>query len=144
MDVGAVGAKLTVSYSTIPVGLQTAGAGISVFFDSTKLKLESLNEVYRSGLTQVTRTENSVIVDSANLDNDQTTDKRGIIAYVSFTGRWPDVVSGDPLPLFDVVFVAADENWSGETRVNFGVTSQASGFSSMNRSVTIRIQSESP
>ena len=35
MDVGGAGTELTVSYDTVPDGLQTAGAGISVFFDST-------------------------------------------------------------------------------------------------------------
>lgn len=144
MDVGAVGAKLTVSYSTIPVGLQTAGAGISVFFDSTKLQLESLIPIYQEGLLQATRTAGSVIVDSTDLDGDHLTDKRAIVAYTSFSGKWPDPDPLGPLELFSVEFVAKNENWTGETHVNFGVTSLASGFSSMNRSVTIRIQSESP
>ncbi len=144
MDVGAVGAKLTVSYSTIPVGLQTAGAGISVFFDSTKLQLESLIPIYQEGLLQATRTAGSVMVDSSDLDGDHLTDKRAIVAYTSFSGNWPDTDSLGPLELFSVEFVAANEDWTGETHVNFGVTSLASGFSSMNRSVTIRIRSESP
>ena len=74
MDVGVVGTELTVSYVTVPGGLQTTGAGISVFFDSTKLRLETLTEIYQEGLTQATRTADSVIVDTSDLDGDRSTD----------------------------------------------------------------------
>ena len=144
VDVGAVGAELTVSYVTVPGGLQTTGAGISVFFDSTKLRLETLTPIYQEGLTQATRTADSVIVDSSDLDDDHSTNKRAIIAYTSFRGRWPDSDSLGPLRLFNVAFAAANKNWTGETQVNFVVTSLAAGFSSMSRSVTIRIQGDSP
>ena len=144
VDVGAVGAELTVSYDTVPGGLQTTGAGISVFFDSTKLRLETLTPIYQEGLTQATRTADSVIVDSSDLDDDHSTNKRAIIAYTSFRGRWPDSDSVGPLQLFNIAFAAANQNWTGETQVNFVVTSLAAGFSSMSRSVTIRIQGDSP
>ena len=144
MDVGMVGTELTVSYDTVPGGLQTAGAGISVFFDSTKLRLESLIPIYAEGFVQASRTMDSVIVDTSDLDDDHSTDKRAIIAYTSFSGRWPDSDSLGPLRLFNVAFAAANQNWTGETQVNFVVTSLAAGFSSMSRSVTIRIQGGSP
>ena len=144
MDVGMVGTELTVSYVTVPGGLQTAGAGISVFFDSSKLRLESLIPIYAEGFVQASRTMDSVIVDTSDLDDDHSTDKRAIIAYTSFSGRWPDSDSLGPLQLFNVAFVAASQDWSGETQVNFVVTSLAAGFSSMSRSVTIRIQGDSP
>ena len=144
MDVGMVGTELTVSYVTVPGGLQTAGAGISVFFDSTKLRLESLIPIYAEGFVQASRTMDSVIVDTSDLDDDHSTDKRAIIAYTSFRGRWPDRDSLGPLQLFNVAFVAANQNWTGETQVNFVVTSLAAGFSSKSRSVTIRIQGGSP
>ena len=144
MDVGMVGTALTVSYVTVPGGLQTAGAGISVFFDSTKLRLESLIPIYAEGFVQASRTMDSVIVDTSDLDDDHSTDKRAIIAYTSFSGRWPDSDSLGPLQLFNVAFVAASQDWSGETQVNFVVTSLAAGFSSKSRSVTIRIQGGSP
>ena len=144
MDVGMVGTELTVSYVTVPGGLQTAGAGISVFFDSTKLRLESLIPIYAEGFVQASRTMDSVIVDTSDLDDDHSTDKRAIIAYTSFSGRWPDSDSLGPLQLFNVAFVAANQNWTGETQVNFVVTSLAAGFSSKSRSVTIRIQGGSP
>lgn len=144
MDVGMVGTELTVSYDTVPGGLQTAGAGISVFFDSTKLRLESLIPIYAEGFVQASRTMDSVIVDTSDLDDDHSTDKRAIIAYTSFSGRWPDSDSLGPLQLFNVAFVAASQDWSGETQVNFVVTSLAAGFSSKSRSVTIRIQGGSP
>ena len=144
MEVGMVGTELTVSYVTVPGGLQTAGAGISVFFDSTKLRLESLIPIYAEGFVQASRTMDSVIVDTSDLDDDHSTDKRAIIAYTSFSGRWPDSDSLGPLRLFNVAFAAANQNWTGETQVNFVVTSLAAGFSSMSRSVTIRIQGGSP
>ena len=144
MDVGMVGTELTVSYVTVPGGLQTAGAGISVFFDSTKLRLESLIPIYAEGFVQASRTMDSVIVDTSDLDDDHSTDKRAIIAYTSFSGRWPDSDSLGPLQLFNVAFVAASQDWSGETQVNFVVTSLAAGFSSKSRSVMIRIQGGSP
>ena len=144
MDVRMVGTELTVSYVTVPGGLQTAGAGISVFFDSTKLRLESLIPIYAEGFVQASRTMDSVIVDTSDLDDDHSTDKRAIIAYTSFSGRWPDSDSLGPLQLFNVAFVAASQDWSGETQVNFVVTSLAAGFSSKSRSVTIRIQGGSP
>ena len=144
MDVGMVGTERTVSYVTVPGGLQTAGAGISVFFDSTKLRLESLIPIYAEGFVQASRTMDSVIVDTSDLDDDHSTDKRAIIAYTSFSGRWPDSDSLGPLQLFNVAFVAASQDWSGETQVNFVVTSLAAGFSSKSRSVTIRIQGGSP
>ena len=61
MDVGAAESELTVSYDTVPDGLQTAGVGISVFFDSAKLRLESLVPTYQEGLVQATGTMGSVV-----------------------------------------------------------------------------------
>jgi hypothetical protein len=63
VDAGSTGLEVTVSYDTTPTGLQTTGAGISVFYDSSKLTFVSLAETYDEDLTQATRTPDSVVAD---------------------------------------------------------------------------------
>ena len=138
VDAGSTGLEVTVSYDTTPTGLQTTGAGISVFYDSSKLTFVSLAETYDEDLTQATRTPDSVVADSANLDDNTATDKRAIIAYTSFTGAWPDEDDSDrPLELFKVTFDAASASWAGETPINLVITSGAAGYTATNPSVTV-------
>ena len=138
VDAGSTGLEVTVSYDTTPTGLQTTGAGISIFYDSSKLTFVSLAETYDEDLTQATRTPDSVVADSADLDSNSATDKRAIIAYTSFTGAWPDEDDSDrPLELFKVSFDAASASWAGETPINFVITSGAAGYTATNPSVTV-------
>ena len=66
VDAGSTGLEVTVSYDTTPTGLQTTGAGISIFYDSSKLTFVSLAETYDEDLTQAPRTPDSVVADSAD------------------------------------------------------------------------------
>ena len=138
VDAGSTGLEVTVSYDTTPTGLQTTGAGISIFYDSSKLTFVSLAETYDENLIQATRTPDSVVADSADLDSNSATDKRAIIAYTSFTGAWPDEDDSDrPLELFKVSFDAASASWAGETPINFVITSGAAGYTATNPTVTV-------
>ena len=51
---GATGIELTVGYDTSPSGLQTTGAGISIYFDSSKLTFVSLTALHEGDLLSVT------------------------------------------------------------------------------------------
>ena len=142
VDAGSTGLEVTVSYDTDPSGVQTTGAGISIFYDSSKLTFVSLAETYDEGLTQATRTPESVVNDSANLDEDSSTDKRAIIAYTSFTGGWPgDDDTDRPLELFKVTFDAQPVEFTDDlptpTNINFVITSGASGFVAENVSTPL-------
>ena len=138
VDAGSTGLEVTVSYDTTPTGLQTTGAGISVFYDSAYLTFVSFAVTYDEDLTQATRTPDSVVADSANLDENSATDKRAIIAYTSFTGAWPDEDDSDrPLELFKVTFDAAKASWAGETPINLVITSGAGGYTASNPTVTV-------
>ena len=143
VDAGSSGLEVTVSYDTTPTGLQTTGAGISVFYDSAYLTFVSFAVTYDEDLTQATRTPDSVVADSANLDENSATDKRAIIAYTSFTGAWPDEDDSDrPLELFKVTFDAAKASWAGETPINLVITSGAGGYTASNPTVTVEFISE--
>ena len=140
---GSTGLEVTVSYDTTPTGLQTTGAGISVFYDSAYLTFVSLAETYDEDLVQATRTPDSVVADSANLDENSATDKRAIIAYTNFTSAWPDEDDSDrPLELFKVTFDAAKASWAGETPINLVITSGAGGYTASNPTVTVEFISE--
>ena len=71
---GATGIELMVSYDTTPSGLQTTGAGISIYFDSSKLTFVSLTALHQGDLLSVTSTPASISDDSSDGDGDEIED----------------------------------------------------------------------
>ena len=143
VDAGSTGLEVTVSYDTTPTGQQTSGFDVSIFYDSAYLTFVSLAETYDEDLIEASRTPDSVVADSSNLDDTSATDKRATIAYTSFTDAWPDEDDSDrPLELFKVTFDAAKASWAGETPINLVITSAAEGYTASNSTVTVEFISE--
>ena len=65
-----------------------SGIGIRFHFDSTKLSFTGWSDVLTTGfLQQDTIPQN----DTQNFDNDASTDKFILIAFLDFTGNWPNL-----------------------------------------------------
>ena len=137
VEAGATALDVTVSYDTDPADARTAGVGISVFFDSSRLSLVSLTALYGTDLLQATSTPSSVGNDTSNLDGDSATDKRALIAYASLDTLWPSVGVVRPIELFSVRFDAVSATWTGTTPINVRATTLASGYSASNPSVAV-------
>ncbi|HJO82769.1 MAG TPA: hypothetical protein QF520_10235, partial [SAR202 cluster bacterium] len=101
---GTAGIELTISYDTDPTGLSTTGAGIALFFDSTKLAFVSLTALHTDDLIGITDSPTEVMADNADEDDDSTTDKKLLIAYQSFSSAFPGSDVALPVALFQLVF----------------------------------------
>jgi len=136
-DSGAL--ELVVGYETSPLGAQTTGVGITVFFDRTKLSFVSLEALVEDGIVGLDNSSASVRADRDDGDDDALTDAKVGIAYVSITGQWPNEALPHTVELFKATFELADRDFIGETGVNFVITAGATGYESVNASVNVNI-----
>ena len=133
---GTAGIEMTISYDTDPTGQSTTGAGIALFFDSTKLTFVSMTALHDDDLIGITDTPIDVMADNADEDADSTTDKKLLIAYQSFSSAFPGSAVDLPVALFQLVFDAASDTFVGDTSVNF-VIETAIGYTAVAPSVEI-------
>ena len=112
--IGAEGLSITASYEASDAAT-TSGVGISLYFDSSKLTFVSLagNADLEDFLISSTATPDSIQDDSGDADEDETTDKKAIIAFAHLIGKFP--ASGE---VFTVVFNVNDDIAVGSTSVN--------------------------
>jgi len=112
--IGTEGVSITASYEASDAA-KTSGVGISLYFDSSKLTFVSLagNADLEDFLISSTATPDSIQDDSGNADEDETTDKKAIIAFASFNGKFPAI--GE---VFTVVFNVNNDIAVGSTSVN--------------------------
>ena len=137
---GSRNLEVIVSYDTDPTFVQTTGVGVTAFYDSSKLSFVSMTANYDEDVIQINSTPQDTTDDVDDLDGDDATDKKAVIAYASLTGAWPDEDETDrPLELFKVTFDAASGTWSGETLVNIVITSGAAGYEVVNGRVIIEV-----
>ena len=102
--------EFTVRY-TASSPASTTGLGVILYFDSSKLTLLGLSNIYSNS-----KISDDVSADSSNGDGDSSTDKRVNVAWTSFSGGWPGT-SGDT-DLYTIAFTAT-QSFSSDTTINF-------------------------
>lgn len=138
---GMIGGQLTV---TVDYGTSTdsnvTGLGLNVHYDSAVLTPVSVSEVLQQDIFIAPNASN-VAVDSADEDNNATTDYYMNMAWASFTGAtWPGNLPADLLTItFDVV----DNDALESTVIGFSDSSTAAGYELNAPAVTVELSSGS-
>jgi len=118
-----------INYSTSD-GSSTTGLSFKVHFNSSLLSFNST-----TGITNKTQADHfqigAIQQDTANSDNDATTDSFIPINVASFTGQFP--TAGVPVKLADLIFKSLDKpidpiTGLKDTFINFSETEAASGY----------------
>ena len=130
--------SLDVNYTTSPLDPTLTGLGLRIHYNSSLLTLNNLTNVLPAGFIQ----QQAPVDDTADYDNDPTTDKYVLVSWADMTGNWPNVVS---VRLFTANFtsaVAASDSTS--THVNVSASSTPSGWMLDPSSTTISFDSTAP
>ena len=138
---GQIGGQLTLTVDyTTSTGSNVTGLGLNVHYDSSVLTPVSVSEVLQQDIFIAPNASN-VAVDSADEDNNATTDYYMNMAWASFTGAtWPGNITEDLLTItFDVVDNDALEN----TVIGFSDSSTAAGYELNAPAVTVELSSGS-
>ena len=125
----------SVVYATDPENTGVPGFGLKMYFNSAVLEGKALNVNPDIGGQQ---TGPSVQADSADGDNDTSTDKVVVVAWIENTKQegfgdtvsvpWPEVEDfTGGVSIIDVSFGRADTTFTGKSQVNF-ILSTAAGF----------------
>jgi hypothetical protein len=128
-----------VNFTTSDLNPETMGLGLYLFYDSTKVSGIDLSDVIRG-----TVIEPSYSLDSADLDNDPTTDWCVFVGWASLSRSWPGDFEQDPetlewlAKLYTVDFYPA-AGATGSTTVNFACSSHDSAYHFSATPVTITI-----
>lgn len=130
------------SYVAIPVIYMTSdnditlpGLGLRIHYNSSNLALDSLSNVYDNGLF----VQGTPEVDSADFDQDLTTDTFVNIAWVDLTGQWPN----EPLPidLYIANFMISASLPEGATStIRFSASSTAAGYGFQSTPVKVTVR----
>ena len=115
--------------------MRTTGVGISIYFDSSKLKFNSLQALHKDGLIGLSGTPDLILADSNNDDLDESTDSRAVIAYLDVDGTWPALSESFPLELFTMSFDAVSSTRVEKSQINLGLET-APGFDPLAPSIT--------
>ena len=125
----------SVVYATDPENTGVPGFGLKMYFNSAVLEGKALNVNPDIGGQQ---TGPSVQADSADGDNDTSTDKVVVVAWIENTKQegfgdtvsvpWPEVEDfTGGVSIIDVTFGRADTTFTGKSQINF-ILSTAAGF----------------
>lgn len=91
----------------------TTGIGIKLYFDSSKLKLSEITNIFTDKLAE------NMSNDSNNGDNDTATDQLLNIAWVNMSGSWPNTGNVDTT-LYKVTFTVTEAfSTLSNTTINF-------------------------
>jgi hypothetical protein len=138
---GMIGGQLsiTVDYAS-STGSDVTGLGLNVHYDSSVLTPASVSDVLQTSIFIAPEVAN-VSPDSANEDNNASTDMLMNMAWASFTGaNWPGNGSANLLTItFDVV----DNDALDSTVIGFSDSSTAAGYELSAPAVTVELGSGS-
>jgi uncharacterized repeat protein (TIGR01451 family) len=122
----AVGDNITVAvnYNTSDGVKTLTGIGVRVHFDSTKLTYNSYSNLFTYGNQGGVQIKD----DTSNFDNDPTTDKFALIAWIDTGAQWPGSSQTLPLKLLDLAFTVKTTATAGNSNLNVTYSSKASGY----------------
>jgi hypothetical protein len=138
---GMIGGQLTVTvdYNT-STGSNVTGLGLNVHYDSSVLTPVSVSDVLQSDLFIAPNVSN-VSSDSANEDNNSSTDMLMNMAWASFTGaNWPGNL---PENLLTITFDVVDNDALDSTVIGFSDSSTAAGYELNAPAVSVELSSGS-
>jgi subtilisin family serine protease len=116
---GTVG--VNVNYSTSDNDNTLPGIGFRLHYNSSDLTFNNFSNLFTTNLLAQGSPEN----DTGNFDNDPNTDKFINVAWLDFSGNWPN----QPLPLrlYTANFTASP-NFTDQTTINFSSGNPAAGY----------------
>ena len=133
-----VNSGATLNYSplysvTSPTTGAATGLGLRIHFNSQALQWQGTSQRFAYGLMPV----GEVMSDSTDADNDATTDRYVVLAWVDTTAQWPGA-DALPLSLVQVQFTAVN-GFSGTTQVRTTATATAddTAFTSTAMNITV-------
>jgi hypothetical protein len=108
---------VSVDYSA--TGLSHTGLGLRMHFDSSKLSLKELSNIFSAGALS-----HQVQDDTLDFDGDPRTDRFINIAWMDPWGGWPGTAKA---PLFTATFSEVKGNGSKSTTIRYSVSDMAAG-----------------
>ena len=121
-----------------PIDETLTGIGLRLHFDSSKVSLLQLNNVYTPHLLL----EGAIESDDGNFDNDEATDKMVNVAWLDFQGNFPGE-GNTPTMLYSAEFTIA-ANYGGSSQINFSASGTANGYILETMSVTLTRSNNQP
>jgi len=130
------------SYVAIPVIYMTSdnditlpGLGLRIHYNSSNLTLDSLSNVYDNGFF----VQGTPEADSADFDQDLTTDTFVNIAWVDLNGQWPN----EPLPIDLYIanfMISASLPEEATSTIRFSASSTAAGYGFQSTPVIVTVR----
>ena len=117
---GRNGKKVDVHVDYLTTLQAHTGLGLRMHFDSSKLSLESLSNIYSPGALQ-----HQVKADTQDFDGDPNTDMYVNIAWMDHMGHWPGT---DQAQLFTATFQQLNGQGTKATTIRYSVTDVAAGM----------------
>ena len=114
---------------------ELTGLGLSLHFDSKQLEFVGFSDNFSQDLMNADTTAQ---IDNHNNDNDEKTDKKASIAWLSVSGKWPGEGETMPLSLVSAHFKAL-ASAQGETHINIS-GSPAAGNEFTAQAITVMIK----
>jgi len=128
--------SIDVNYTTNPIDPTLTGLGLRIHYDSSQLTYNDSTNLLSTGFIQ----QSSPMDDTADYDEDATTDKYVLVSWADMTGYWPNQ---DSARLLTANFTSVGTA-SGSTHVNFSASSTASGWTLEATSAAITFDSTVP
>ena len=124
--------SMDINYTTTDNNQTLTGLGLRIHYDSTKLTWSSFSEVLA---TAKIGEDSTPVEDTADYDNDPSTDKYLTVAWLDVGGNWPN--ADLPAKLYVVNFTANEGLQEGESSViRFTESSSAAGYTFYGPAVT--------
>ena len=127
--------SMDINYTTTDNNQTLTGLGLCIHYDSTKLTWSSFSEVLA---TAKIGEDSTPVEDTADYDNDPSTDKYLTVAWLDVGGNWPN--ADLPAKLYVVNFTANEGLQEGESSViRFTESSSAAGYTFYGPAVTFEV-----
>jgi hypothetical protein len=117
---GRNGKTIDVQVDYLTTQRSLTGLGLRMHFDSSKLSLVELSNIFSPGALQ-----HQVQEDTLDFDGDPKTDRYINIAWMDHMGSWPGT---DQTQLFTATFQMAKGQGSGATTIRYSVADVAAGM----------------
>ena len=124
--------NFNVQYSTSDNDTTLTGLGLRIHYNSQVLTFNGFSYMLPTGFVQ----QQAPVDDTADFDNDPTTDKYILVSWADVTGNWPNVAL--PLTLLTPSFTLVSGTATNtSTKINFSASSTAVAHLFLGQSVTV-------
>ena len=124
--------SVTVQYTTSDNDDALTGLGLRIHYNSSLLTFNGLSNVLQTSFLQ----QSSPMADTADYDQDPTTDKYVLVSWADIYGNWPDQAL--PVTLFTASFTLAPGVAAGtQTAIRFSAASTAADYDFQSQPITV-------